>query len=323
MLVGYKFRLYPNDEQKVFFAKTFGCVRFVYNKMLSDRSNGYKETGKNMKVNPADYKKDYPFLKEVDSLALTSAWNNLNAAFKNFFNKTADYPKFKSKKSGYKSYTTYNQNGTIEIVGTCVKLPKVGFVQMKQHRNVPGTIKSATISQVPSGKYYVSILVEQSDMEPLKQSDKVIGIDLGVKDLVVCSDGTKFDNIKPLYKEEVKLAKLQRQLSRKKQGSSNYKKQKRKVARCHEKITNVRKDYLHKLSHKLVYENQVIVSEDLAVKNMVKNHHLAKSISTLAGENLHVNSVTRQHGTVEYTSKLTVSMPAVRHAIAVDTKMKK
>lgn len=280
MLAAYKFRLYPNKEQQVYFAKVFGCTRFVYNLMLNDKINAYKETGKNLTVTPAKYKETYPFLKEVDSLALANAQMNLQSAYNNFFrDKSVGFPKFKSKKDNHKSYTTNNQKGSVSIVGKYIKLPKIGYVRMKQHRDFSGTIKSVTISQIPSGKYYASILVDCIEKEILPSNDNKVGIDLGIKDLVITSDGVKYENPKTLKKYENKLVKLQRQLAHMIKGSSNYKKQRLKIAKCHEKITNIRKDYLHKISHNLVYENQVIVSENLAVSNMMKNHHLAKSIA--------------------------------------------
>jgi putative transposase len=280
MLQAYKFRLYPNTEQKIYFAKVFGCTRLIYNLMLSDKIKAYKETGKNVTFTPAIYKKDYPFLKEVDSLALANAQMNLQSAYSNFFrDKSIGFPKYKSKKDNHKSYTTNNQKGSVCIAGKYIKLPKIGYIRIKQHRDFDGTIKSITVSQVSSGKYYVSILVDRPDIEPLQHTDNKVGIDLGIKDLVITSDGIKYDNPKTLKKYEAKLTKLQRQLVHMQKGSNNFKKQKIKIAKCYEKITNTRKDYLHKISHLLIYENQVVVSEDLAVSNMVKNHNLAKSIS--------------------------------------------
>lgn len=280
MFQTYKFRLYPNKEQQMFFAKTFGCVRFVYNLILSDKIKAYEVTGKNVTFTPAMYKKDYPFLKEVDSRALCNAQMNLQRAYSNFFrDKSVGFPKYKSKKDSHKSYTTNNVDGIIRIVDKYIKLPKIGYVRLKQHRDVDGTIKSATISQVPSGKYYISILVEKDDVAQLPHTDNKVGIDLGIKDLVITSDGVKYENPKTLKKYEDKLAKLQRQLAHMQKGSNNYKKQRIKIAKCYEKIANTRKDYLHKISHNLIYENQVIVSEHLAVNNMIKNHHLAKSIA--------------------------------------------
>ena len=153
MLRAYKFRLYPDTEQKIYFAKVFGCTRLVYNLMLSDKIKAYKETGKNVTFTPAMYKKDYPFLKEVDSLALANAQMNLQSAYSNFFrDKSVGFPKYKSKKDNHKSYTTNNQKGSVCIVGKYIKLPKIGYVRLKQHRDFDGTIKSVTVSQVPSGK---------------------------------------------------------------------------------------------------------------------------------------------------------------------------
>lgn len=275
----YKFRLYPNKEQREYFAKTFGCVRFVYNRMLAEKIDHYERTGKNLSVTPAKYKTEFPWLKEVDSLALANAQMNLQSAYRNFFrDQSVGFPKFKSKKDNHTAYTTNNQKGSVAIVGKYIKLPKIGCVQVKQHRGFIGTIKNVTVSQVPSGKYYVSILVETEPV-PLAHTDNKIGLDLGIKDLCITSDGHKFENPKTLKKYEKNLIKLQRALSSKEKGSSNFYKVKRKIARCHEKITNIRKDNLHKISHQLIRDNQVIVSEDLAVSNMIKNHNIAKFIA--------------------------------------------
>ena len=215
----------------------------------------------------------------MDSLALANAQMNLQSAYRNFFrDKSVGFPKYKSKKSNHKSYTTNNQKGSVAIVGKYIKLPKIGYVRLKQHRDFSGTIKSATVSQVPSGKYYVSILVETEHTE-LPHTEQRVGLDLGIKDLCITSDGNKYENPKTLRKYEKQLAKLQRQLSHKNKGSANFYKMKRKIARCHEKITNIRKNNLHKISHQLISDNQVIVSENLAISNMIKNHSLAKSIA--------------------------------------------
>ena len=282
MLKAYKFRLYPNKEQQEYFAKVFGCVRFIYNKMLEDRINYYKETGQMLHNTPAQYKEQFPFLKEVDSLALANAQLNLNKAYKNFFkDKSVGFPKFKKKKNK-QSYTTNNQNGTIYIKDGYIKLPKLkSMVKVKQHRKFNGKIKSVTISKTLTNKYYVSILVEE-EITPLPKIDKKIGIDLGIKDFAVTSDGEVFENPKWLRKTEKRLKKLNKDLSRKKLGSKNWEKTRLLLAKTYEKLANQRRDYLHKLSSKIINENQVIVLEDLKVKNMLKNHNLAKSISEVA-----------------------------------------
>lgn len=285
MLKAYKYRIYPNSEQKEYFAKTFGCSRLIYNLMLADRIKSYKENKeldiKKVKYpTPAQYKKEYEFLKEVDSLALANEQMNLDKAYKNFFrDKSVGFPKFKSKKTNYHSYTTNNQKGTVYIESGYIKVPKLkSMIRIRQHRQLEGTIKSCTISKTPSNRYYISILVE-TEIERLKPSNKKIGIDVGLKEFAICSDGFRVDNPKHFRKSEKRLAKLQKDLSRKQKGSNNRYKARLKVARLHQKISDQRADFLNKLSTKLINENQVIVIEDLKVKNMVKNHKLAKAIS--------------------------------------------
>jgi putative transposase len=282
MLRAYKFRLYPNKEQKEYFAKCFGCVRFIYNKMLEDKINYYKETGQMLHNTPAQYKEQFTFLKEVDSLALANAQINLEQAYKNFFrDKSIGFPKFKKKKNE-QSYTTNNQNGTIYIENGYIKLPKLkSMVKIKQHRQFTGQIRSCTISKTTTNKYYISILVEE-EIKLLPKTDKKVGIDLGIKDFAVTSDGKVFENPKWLRKSEQRVKFLQRSLSRKKKGSKNREKSRLKLAKAYEKLVNQRQDFLHKLSSKIINENQVIVLEDLKVKNMLKNHNLAKSISEVA-----------------------------------------
>jgi putative transposase len=284
MLKAYKYRIYPNKEQQIYFAKTFGCVRFVYNKMLADKIEHYKNTGESLKNTPAQYKKEFVWLKEVDSLALANAQLNLDKAYKNFFrDKSIGFPKFKSKKTNYFSYTTNNQKGTIYFYKNYIKIPKLkSMLKIKQHRLFDGIIKSCTISKVPSGKYYISVLVDTVDIKQLEIADNKIGVDLGIKEFAICSDGNKFDNPKHLRKSEKRLIKLQKDLSRKKKGSNNRNKARLKVCKLHEKIYNQRKDFLHKVSSQLINENQVIVIEDLKVKNMIKNHKLAKAISEVS-----------------------------------------
>ena len=290
MLRAYKYRIYPNKEQKTYLAKTFGCTRLIYNLMLSDRIdiyNKYKDDKEQLKKQrhktPANYKGQYEFLKEVDSLALANAQMNLDKAYKNFFrDKSVGFPKFKTKKTNRHSFTTNNQNGTIYIKDGYIKIPKLKtMIKINLHRQFKGLIKSSTVSQTPSGKYYISILVD-TEIKELEKTEKAIGIDVGITNFAITSDGHVFENPKWLRKSEQRLKKLQKDLSRKEKGSKNRNKTRKKVAKLHEKITNQRKDYLHKISSKLIRENQSIVIEDLRVSNMLKNHNLAKAISEVS-----------------------------------------
>lgn len=249
MLKAYKYRLYPNKEQQLYFAKTFGCVRFIYNRMLSDKIEHYKETKQKLNNTPAQYKKEFEWLKEVDSLALANAQMNLQTAYNNFFRRPeVGFPKFKSKKNNYYSYTTNNQGGNIYLSEKYIKLPKIGLVKVKKHRELEGLIKSVTVSKVPSGKYFVSILVECEEQAKMTPLEKEIGIDLGIKEFCITSDGEMIENPKYLRKSEKRLRKLQKDLSRCKKGSSNRNKARIKVAKQHEKIANQRKDFLNKVS---------------------------------------------------------------------------
>ena len=283
MMKGFNYRIYPNEEQREFFAKTFGCARFIYNRMLADKIKHYEETAQSLKNTPAQYKAEFPWLKEVDSLALANAQMNLQSAYSNFFrDKSIGFPKFKSKKDNNHSYKTNNQHNTIHIETGFIKLPKLkSKVKIKQHRLFDGVIKSCKISQVPSGKYFVSILVE-CEIKQLPRLETKVGIDVGIKIFAVMSDGVIVQNPKYLRKSEKRLAKLQKDLSRKQKGSKNKTKARIKVAIIHEKIANQRLDFLQKLSSKIINDNQVIVLENLKVKNMVKNHKLAKCISEVS-----------------------------------------
>lgn len=278
----YKFRLYPNKEQEILFNKTFGCVRFIFNKMLGDKIEHYKETKEKLNNTPAQYKKEFEWLKEVDSLALANAQMNLQTAYNNFFRSPkTGFPKFKSKKKNKNSYTTNNQSGTIDIVDKYIKLPKVGLVKMKQHRVIPSEqkIKSATISKTPSGKYYVSILVEY-DFVPLVISldkHKALGLDYASHSFYVDSQNREADYPKFYRNALDKLAKEQRKLSLMKYSSNNYYKQKLKVAKLHEHISNQRKDWIHKLSTELANEYDYICVEDINMQNMAQSLKLGKS----------------------------------------------
>ena len=275
--IAYKYRIYPNSEQKEFFAKCFGCVRFFYNKSLNDMNEIYKSTGKFKNITPASYKEDYSFLKEVDAFALCNAQLNRNTAFKAFFSHRSGFPKFKSKRND-QSYTTNNQ-GSVKFSSNnrYISIPKCPRIRIKKHRDFIGKIKSITVSMTTDNKYYISLLVE-SETKPLKESNTSIGLDLGIKELIVDSNGHKYKNHKYLTKSEDKLAKEQRKLSKMVKGSSNRNKQRIKVARLHKHIQNQRNDYLHKLSKKIIDENQIICIEDLKVKDMEQNHKLARSI---------------------------------------------
>ena len=278
----YKFRIYPNEKQKQLIEKTFGCCRFVYNYFLNKRIKVYEETKETLNFYSCckqltSLKKELPWLKEVDAYSLQCSLGNLDQAYTNFFNKKSNYPRFKSKKSNKKSYSTAM---TVKIIDNShIQLPKLKFVKCKVSKQVEGKIKLATVRKFPSGKYYVSILVEKPDFERLERTGSVVGIDLGIKDFCITSDNQKFKNVHFLKSLEKKLIREQRRLSRKPRGSKNYEKQRVKLARIHEKIINQRNDFLQKLSTKLIRNYDIICLESLKVKNMIKNHHLAKSIS--------------------------------------------
>ena len=277
----YKYRIYPNKAQREYFSKVFGCVRFFYNKSLSDMNEIFKNKQEFKNITPASYKEDYPFLKEVDSLALCNAQMNRNAAFKAFFRKQNDFPKYKSKRND-QSYTTNNQ-GSVKFSNNnrYISIPKCSRIRIKKHRDFIGTIKSITVSMTTDNKYYISLLVE-SEIKPLKESNRTIGLDLGLKDLIVDSNGKKYKNHKYLTKSQNKLAREQRKLSHMEKGSSNRNKQRIKVARLHKHIQNQRNDYLHKLSKHIIDENQIICIEDLKVKDMERNNKLARNISDVS-----------------------------------------
>ena len=277
----YKYRIYPNDEQKELFLKTFGCCRKIYNLMLADKIKSYEETNSFCKCTPAQYKDEYLFLKEVDSLALSNVQLNLQSAFKNCFNKQrkkkCGFPKFKSKKHCKRRYTTNNQNGSICITDKAIKLPKVGMVKAKIHRVAPSDwiLKSATISQSSDGKFYVSVLYEYEDnISVVPVSDNVIGLDYASDGLYVDNNGNKGTNHKYYCESHNKLAKEQRKLSRmqgSKKGeekSNNYIKQLRKVNKIHRHIVNQRLDNLHKISTEIANQYDVVCVESLNMRAM-------------------------------------------------------
>lgn len=281
----YKYRLYPSDEQKVFFAKNFGCCRFIYNRMLADKIAAYKEKGIMLKCTPAQYKKEYPWLKEVDSLALANVQMDLEQAYRSFFRqKKNGFPRFKSKKKSRKSYTTNLVNGNIAVTENSIRLPKAGEVRAVIHRQAPGgyTLKSVTVSQEPSGEYYASVLYEYEAVENQAVSENrepaVLGIDFAMHGLGVLSDGTRCGYPGYYRTASEKLAREQRHLSHCEKGSRNYEKQRRKVAVKHQKVKNQRKDFQHKLSRRLAQEYDVIAIEDLDMKAMSQSLNFGKSV---------------------------------------------
>ena len=277
-----KYRVYPTTEQSVMFAKTFGCCRKIYNLMLYDKIESYKSTGKFVTVTPAKYKKDYPYLKEVDSLALANKQLDLQEAFRNYFSKSRKknngFPKYKSAKHSHKSYTTNNQHGTVTITDNSIRLPKIGHVKAVIHRKPDDdwTIKSATVSQESDGKFYISVLFEIADTINTYVADKTnaIGLDYASDGLYVDNNGNVGTNHKYYRESHDKLAKAQRRLSRM-QGSkkheaksNNYIKQLRKVNKIHRHIANQRLDNLHQISTKIANSYDVVCVESLNMKSM-------------------------------------------------------
>lgn len=283
----YKYRIYPNKKQKELISKTFGCCRFVYNKYLAERIEMYEQNKEPFTYvqccnDMKQLKSELEWLKEVDSTALQSSLKDLDFAYQKFFKEHSGYPKFKSKKTHRFSYKTKRVNNNIQYCDKHIKLPKLGLVKTKNKLIPQGRILNATISQEPSGKYYVSLCCTDVDIKPFEKTNSSIGIDLGIKEFCITSDGVMVENPKYLKKSLDKLAKLQRELSRKSKGSSNHNKARIKVARLQEHIVNQRKDFLQKLSTEIIKNNDIICLEDLSVKNMIKNHKLAQSIADVS-----------------------------------------
>ena len=278
----YKFRAMPNAEQRVLFAKTVGCARFVYNRMLADKVADYKETGKMLHNTPAQYKAEFPFLQEVDSYALCNAQMQVQTAYKNFFrDKSIGFPKFRSKKSSRRAYTTNMCRGNIAVIGNFLKLPKMSLVRVKFHRQIPEghRIRSVTFSQESSGKYYVSILTEyETDIpERTLDIDNALGLDYSSPHFYVDSQGVEADMPHFYRQAEPRLVREQRKLSKMVKGSANYQKQKRRVALAHEKVRNQRKDWQHKRSRELADKWDIICVEDINYKGMSGSLRLGKA----------------------------------------------
>ena len=299
----FKYRIFPTAEQKEEILLNINCSKFVFNFFLATQKRkdemwyiveemvqqGYFEEnnwkGKFFNVFESknaltELKKNHHWLKKADSIALQAAVENLGKAYDKYYKHIGGKPKFKSKKNDIRSYTTKKVKGrkNIKLNKDTITLPKIGEVKINLHRPVEGIIKRVTISKTPTGKYFVSIFCDV-DIKPLEKTDKKVGIDVGLKEFAICSDGYRVANPKHFRKAEKKLAKLQKNLARKQFGSKNYEKNKLQVAKLHEKIKNQRADFLHKLSTKLIRENQSIAIEDLRIKSMMKNHKLAKAIS--------------------------------------------
>ena len=283
----YKFRIYPNQEQQELINKTIGCSRFIYNEFLAKaKEDEYKSYTKYSSQLP-QLKKEYEWLKEVDSIALQQSLKDLDRAFKIFFSGKYNYPKFKSKKSARLSYRTQkfirpSGSTNIEIKDNKIRLPKLSWIKFTKSKEVEGKINNVTVSKSRSGKYYISINVRQVLKTVVNNNQGKLGLDLGIKDFLTTSEGEFISNPRHLSKYEDKLTKLQKKLARKEEGSNNWHKLKKKIAKVHEKIKNIRKDFLHKLSTRLTKENQLLVIEDLNVKGMLKNSKLAKHISDCA-----------------------------------------
>ena len=291
----YKFRLYPDREQAELFQKTFGCCRFLYNHMLADKTEMYEKTGKMKRLTPAGYKKDHPWLKEVDSLALANVQLHLESAYKKYFSQEkAGHPKFKSKHRSRKSYTTNVVNGNIRIEGGKLRLPKAGYVKIRCHREIPEdyVLKSVTVSMEPSGKYYAALLYEYPVSENQAGGKNmaargragtggtpdVLGIDFAMQGMAVFSDGSRAGY--PMYyrKAQERISREQRKLSHCRKGSRNYGKQKRILAKCYEKVRNQRKDYLHKLSRKIADGHDAAAVGDIDMKGMSRCLKFGKSV---------------------------------------------
>ena len=282
----YRFRFYPTKTQIEKLNCTFGCVRFVYNYFLSLKQELYNKEKKSMSYNECSkvltaLKQEKEWLKDVDKFSLQNSLKDLDKAYKNFF-RGSGYPKFKSKKDNRKSYRTSYTTNNIKFLDKWIKVPKLGKLKIRDKMKPQGRIINATIIQVPSGKYYISLCCTDVEAEKLECTNKNVGMDLGIKNFAITSDEILIENPKYLQKSLNKLAILQRKLSRKPKGSSNRNKARIKVARLFEKISNQREDFLQRLSTELIRKYDIICLEDLQVKNMLRNHKLARSISDVS-----------------------------------------
>lgn len=279
----YKYRIYPKPEQKQLIRPMFGCCRFVFNYFLDTWNQSYAETGKGLSYQACAeqlplLKAQYKWLKELDSIALQSTARHVADSFDRFLKKQNQVPRFKSRKHPIQSYTTKFTNGNIAVECSRLKLPKLGWMRFANSRKLEGRILSATVRQNASRKFFVSLVCEV-EKNPLPQVDAHIGIDLGLKEYAVCSNGERYANPRFYRQHEKKLARWHRRMARRTPGGANWKKAKQHVARIHERIANKRNDFLHKMTTKLIRENQTISIEHLRVASMIQNPKLSKSIA--------------------------------------------
>lgn len=285
----FKFRIYPNKTQQILIQKSFGCVRFVYNYFLAKRIEKYKRDKSSLTYNQCSkeltvLKQEFEWLREPDKDALQKALKDLDIAYKNFFSRPEiGFPKFRSKRDNHKSYRTSCTNGNIKFLGNKIQLPKLGKVRVRDKRiQIEGRILNAAVSQNPDGNYYVSICCTDIPYANSRPTNHNIGIDLGLKEFAITSDGVKYANPKYLVKSLKRLRFLQKSLSRKTKDSSNRNKARLKVARMHQRIANQRTDYLQKLSTEIIRSNDIVCLEDLQIKNMIRNHKLSRAISDVS-----------------------------------------
>lgn len=278
----FRYRIYPNKKQKELIQKTFGCARFVYNYFLDLRISEYQNNGKSLSYNDTSklltqLKKENEWLKEPDKDSLQKSLKNLDNAFQKFFKEHTGYPTFKSKKNRHKSYRTSCTNNNIQFIGRHIKLPKLGMVKVRDKQIPQGRILNATVSQEPNGHYYCSLCCTDVEMPQYQKTNQSIGIDLGIADFAIYSDGNRTENPKFYEKSEQKLAKLQRELSRKTIGSSNWNKARIKVAKLQKHISNQRNDFLQKLTTEIIKAYDVICLEDLDVRSMKETENTTRN----------------------------------------------
>ena len=289
MIKSYKYILKPNKNQKIFFEKSFGCTRFVYNWALNKRIEAYQQRKERLScvdlckmLTSLKKEEDKIWLSEVSNECLQQSIRNMDSAFTGFFREKKGFPKYKSKKNDRKSYKAIN-SVSIDFEMSRIKLPKIGWVKFSKNRTFEGKIGTVTVSKTAAGKYYVAVLVDDGKELPAKPEIKyntTVGIDVGIKDFAVLSNGKVFENPKYLEKAEIRLKTLQRRFARKQKGSNRRERQRLQLAKAYEKVRNCRTNFIHQVTSTIVRENQTIIIEDLNVEGMLKNHNLAKHIAS-------------------------------------------